>query len=311
MRLNPIVKKDVKVQSRSMKICFGVFAYELILALVFFLAMFIIEQNNIYSTDNIYGKLVALYPVLAVTQLIILGVIVPVRTASSISGERERQTFDIMMTTGMTPFSVIMGKVMTAIVQSMLFVAASLPIMALTFVVGGVSWSYLFWFFAIALLTSLFSASIGILCSSICKKSVSAVIMSYGFYILFFIVTVLPAIFYEVYSIDLLYANNVASSGRSYGENAYLPLLFNPAVYLAEFFTQIMTGESLVNEIADLSASARIGGPIRFVTTGHWWMIVSTVLFLAVSMLFLWIAAKRIDPVRSRVGKQTAKKQKS
>ena len=37
MRLNPIVKKDVKVQSRSMKICFGVFAYELILALVFFL----------------------------------------------------------------------------------------------------------------------------------------------------------------------------------------------------------------------------------------------------------------------------------
>lgn len=33
MYLNPIVKKDVKVQARSMKICWGVFAYELILAL--------------------------------------------------------------------------------------------------------------------------------------------------------------------------------------------------------------------------------------------------------------------------------------
>ena len=36
MWLNPIVKRDVRVQSRSMKICWGVFAYELILAFVFF-----------------------------------------------------------------------------------------------------------------------------------------------------------------------------------------------------------------------------------------------------------------------------------
>ena len=111
MRLNPIIKKDVKVQSRSMKICFGVFAYELVLALVFFFAMFVIQENNVYSTRNIYSDLVTLYPILAVTQFMILGVIVPVRTASAISGEKERQTFDIMMTTGMTPFSVISGKV--------------------------------------------------------------------------------------------------------------------------------------------------------------------------------------------------------
>ena len=62
MWLNPIVKKDVKVQSRSMKICFGVLAYELILALVFFFAMFIIQENNTYYSDNIYSELVGLYP---------------------------------------------------------------------------------------------------------------------------------------------------------------------------------------------------------------------------------------------------------
>lgn len=304
MRLNPIVKKDVKVQSRSMKICFGVFAYELILALVFFFVMFIIQENNIYSTSNIYSELVTLYPALAVTQFVILGVIVPVRTASSISGERERQTFDIMMTTGMTPFSVVTGKVMTAIVQSMLFIAASLPIMALSFVTGGMSWSYLFWFFAIALLISLFSASIGILCSSICKKSVSAVIMSYGFYLIFFVATVLPAIFYEVYSVSGQYARSVVQSGYRYGENVFLLLLLNPAVYLTEFFTEIMTGESLVNEIADMTVTTvKLGGPIRFVTAGHRWMIVSTILFLAVSFLFLWLAARRIDPVRRHANK--------
>ena len=309
MRLNPIIKKDVKVQSRSMKICFGVFAYELVLALVFFFAMFVIQENNVYSTRNIYSDLVTLYPILAVTQFMILGVIVPVRTASAISGEKERQTFDIMMTTGMTPFSVISGKVMTAIVQSMLFIAASLPIMALSFVVGGMSWSYLFWFFAIALLISLFSASIGILCSSICKKSVSAVIMSYGFYLVFFIATLLPAILYEIYDNSGQYAVSVVTTGYRYGENVFLLLLLNPAVYLAEFFTQIMTGESLVNEIPDIvTTTVKLGGPIRLVTTGHRWMIVSTILFLAVSFFFLWLASRRIDPVRKHVKKRALKK---
>lgn len=295
MWLNPIVKKDVKVQSRSMKICFGVLAYELILALVFFFAMFIIQENNTYYSDNIYSELVGLYPVLAITQFVILGVIVPVRTASSISGERERQTFDIMMTTGMTPFSVVAGKVMTAIVQSMLFIAASLPIMALSFVVGGMSWSYLFWFFAIALLISLFSASVGILCSSLCKKSVSAVIMSYGFYLIFFIGTLVPSILYEIYSINYWYNGSSVQSGYSYGENIALTLLINPAVYLAEFVALVMTGESIWDNSFDMTT---VGGPIRFLADGNHWIIASTVLFLAVSFLFLWLAARRIDPTR-------------
>lgn len=298
MWLNPIVKKDVKVQSRSMKICFGVLVYELILALVFFFAMFIIQENNTYYSDNIYSELVGLYPVLAITQFVILGVIVPVRTASSISGERERQTFDIMMTTGMTPFSVVTGKVMTAIVQSMLFIAASLPIMALSFVVGGMSWSYLFWFFAIALLISIFSASIGILCSCLCKKSVSAVIMSYVFYLIFFIGTLVPSILYEIYRINYWYNGSAVQNGYSYGENIVLTLLINPAVYLAEFVALVMTGESIWDSSFDV-AGAR--GPIRFLADGNRWIIASTILFMAVSFFFLWLAARRIDPTRKRM----------
>jgi ABC-2 type transport system permease protein len=71
-------------------------------------------------------------------------VVVPVRTASAISGEKERQTFDIMMTTSMTGFSIIMGKVLTAMIQSMFYVVAGLPIVALAFVIGGLSWGNLF-----------------------------------------------------------------------------------------------------------------------------------------------------------------------
>lgn len=306
MQLNPIVKKDVKVQSRSMKICWGVFAYELILALAFFLAMLIIEQNSRYSTSNIYSMMVWLYPVLAVTQLCILGLVTPVRTASAISGEKERQTFDIMMTTSMTPFAVIAGKVMTAIVQSMFFVIASMPVMALAFVIGGMSWGYLFAFLGIALLVSLFSASVGILCSSICKKSISAVIMSYGIYLVFFLGTVLPYILYGILIVNASYSGNgptIVTQTVSYGENLYLFLLLNPAVYLVEFFVRVMTGESMVNTIPNLTGTVKTKGLINHVATGNRWMILSTVFFVGISFLFLWLASKRINPIKRRAKK--------
>lgn len=310
MQLNPIIKRDVRVQSRSMKICWGVFVYELILALVFFLVMLIIQEENKYSTNNIYSTLVLLYPILGVTQLVVLALIVPVRTASAISGEKERQTFDIMMTTSMTPFSIILGKVMTAIIQSMFFVVASMPVMALSFVIGGMSWSYLFWFFAVALLMSFFAASIGILCSSLCKRSVSAVIMAYGFYLVFFIATVLPSLF-AVYISSYMTNFNVVSNNiiYTYQENFYLFLLVNPVMYLIEFFVKIMTGESLANEISSTSGMMRTAGPINLVTTGNRWMIVSTIMFVAVSFLFLWLASKRIDPIKKHAGKRAEKRQ--
>lgn len=309
MRLNPIVKKDVKVQSRSMKICWGVFAYELILALVFFFAMTIIQQESRYSMNNIYSAMVWLYPVLAVTQLVILGVVVPVRTASSISGEKERQTFDIMMTTSMTPFSIIMGKVTTAIVQSMLFVLASMPVMALSFIIGGMSWAYLFWFLGIALLVSLFAASIGILCSALCKKSISAVIMSYGFYLFFFIATVLPLVMYEMIEAGMSVNMNAAQS-NDIGSWLCLFLLLNPIVYIVDFFAHVMMGESLAGSMLDAVSAAQPQGLFHFISQGYVWMILSTILFLAVAVLFLSLAARRINPVGRRARVRAKKRHK-
>ncbi|MDE5892040.1 MAG: ABC transporter permease [Acetatifactor sp.] len=310
MWLNPIVKKDVKVQARSMRMCWGVFAYELILALVFFLAMLVIQGNSRYSTDNIYSYMVWLYPVLGVTQLIVLGLVVPVRTASSISGEKERQTFDIMMTTSMTPFSIVMGKVMTAVVQSMFFVVASMPIMALSFIIGGVSWSYLFWFLGVALLVSFFTASIGILCSSLCKKSISAVILSYVFYLGFFVGTALPLILLGVGLSLNDYIYSTDSFAYTLLRNVFLFLLLNPALYLVEFFTRVMVSESVVNTlIEEMRESTMDKTVVDYVGTGYWWIVLSTIMFLLVSFLFLWLASRRINPIRGHVRRKVAQTQ--
>lgn len=127
--------------------------------------------------------------------------------------------------------------------------------------------------------------------------------MSYGFYLIFFIATFVPYILYGIYTANNYIYGITQSSYYNYGENTFLPLLLNPAVYLVEFFAELMTGESVVNMIPGMMTA----GPINFVATGHNWMIVSTILFLAVSFLFLWLAARRINPIRRRTRKRKLK----
>lgn len=297
MYLNPIVKKEVKVQSRSMKLCLSLLGYELILTLVSFFVMFLIDAESRYSDTNVYSQLTNLYPVLGVAQIIILGIIVPVQTASAISGEKERQTFDIMMTTSMTPFSVIMGKVMTAVMESMFFVAGSLPIMSLVFVIGGMSWAYLFWFFGVAMLATIFAASIGIFCSAVCRKTISAVIMTYAWYILFFVGTFAPA-----YLVAIAWGVMTSRTGPSNADwimNLFTLLLVNPAVYLAEFFTRVSTGRGIISELGD-GISNQGFNIISLLSNGYWWLIVSTIMLLLVSLLFLWVASRIINPMKKR-----------
>ena len=290
MRINPIVKKDIKVQARSMRICWEVFAYEAILALVFFLAMFIIEEQNWYSDTNIYSDIVNLYPVLAVTQIIILGVVVPIRTASAISGEKERQTFDIMMTSSMTVFSIVLGKIGTAIVQGMFYVVAGLPIVALAFVIGGLSWSNLFAFLGVSFFVALFSAAVGIFCSSVCRKTISAVILSYGIYVVFFLGTLVPYLISAVTGTD---------TGLMI--TTFL-LLLNPIVYLLEFFSWSMTGMSPAQDLWAYGKNVSIDA----VVAHYGWMAASTVLLLLVVLVLIIFTMRRIRPISKRTARKLA-----
>ena len=117
--LNPIVKKDLKVISRSMKFSWGVFAYEAVLGIAFAFTMLAVSAINSYGIRNntdIYEGYVAFFPVIGVAQLIIISLIIPIITASSISGERERQTLDVMLTTTISSRSIVIGKITSAVI---------------------------------------------------------------------------------------------------------------------------------------------------------------------------------------------------
>ncbi len=295
IRLNPIVKKDLQVAARSMRLSWGLFAYEAILTMAYLLAMVIIqlENDNIYySANNIYASMVYLFPVVAVVQVCVVALIMPIITASSISGEKERQTFDIMLTTCMSPFSIVLGKVTSAVLRIMFYVVASTPIMALAFVVGGLSWLNLLYFMLAVIMFSVFCGSIGILCSAFCKKSITAVILSFAIYFVLYGVSYIPVVIMLII-------------GDGYAGESLLCLLLNPMVFFEEFFTLIMTGSTLFNE---MSLSRKdVGLVTYYLSEGNVWMLASAVTMVGMSIIFMLIAAWKINPMNSFDGKMRKK----
>ncbi len=299
MRLNPIVKKDLQVSARSMRLSWGLFLYEAVLTLAFLLALLIIQEETSYSynSGNIYGYLVYLFPVVAIVQVCIVALITPIITASSISGEKERQTFDIMLTTCMSPFSIVLGKVISAVLRILFYVVASMPIMALSFVVGGMSWANLFFLLLAIILLAVFSGSIGILCSAFSRKSITAVIMSFGIYGVVYGLTFLPMIL------------RVFLGRYNDGGESLLPLLFNPAVFFEEFFMQMMSDSSILGK--DSVDKSDVGIITYFLTEHNLWMYVSAGCILLLAFLFLLLAAWKVNPMHAGSGRLLRKKKEN
>ena len=296
IRLNPIVKKDLKVTVRSMRMSWGLFAYEAVLAVAFLLALLIIQsESNYIGSGNIYSSLVYLFPVVAVAQVCIVALYVPIITASSISGEKERQTFDLMLTTCMSPFSIVFGKVISAVIRILFFVAASMPIMAISFVVGGLSWSNLLYYLLALLLFSLFAGSVGILASSFCRKSVGAVLLSFVLYFVFFLLTFVPALVYAL------------MSRGEYGETP-LFLLVNPGVFFEEVFAQMLLGQSVLGRDSGTFSRSDVGILTYTLARGKVWMLVSAGCILGMSVLLMGLAAWKVNPLHSGSGRRRGKR---
>lgn len=289
IRWNPIVKKDLQVTARSMRLSWGLFAYEAVLVMAFLLALAVIQAENssYYSSGNVYSSLIYLFPVLAVAQVCIVALIAPIITASSISGEKERQTFDIMLTTCMSPFSIVLGKVISAVLRILFFVAAGMPIMALAFVVGGLAWSSLVYFVLAIILLSVFSGSIGIFCSSLCRRSISAVVLSFAIYFVVYVLTFVPLV------LNLLWTDGEKAS------ESPLFLLINPGVFFEEFFMQIMTGESVFGVAGSNFSQGEVGFVTYYLSQGKVWMFLSAACIFIMSVLFMLVAAWRVNPMNT------------
>ncbi len=111
---------------------------------------------------------------LLMLEMLLVAFLAPMATAGSISLEREKQTLEMLAATPITSFSIVLGKLLSALIYVWLLIAASIPLTAVVFVFGGVAPDDLVRGYVILVVTALGLGSFGLFASSLVKRTQAA-----------------------------------------------------------------------------------------------------------------------------------------
>lgn len=189
---NPILVKEFRSRMRTLKTPIMLLLYLLVIGGLIFGFIYMTYANRSWFRP---GESKTLFIFLAVLQMILVAFVAPGLTAGTISGERERQTLNILLTTHLSPWKIVLSKMTASLSFITLLVFATLPLYAIVFLYGGVSPSQLLTVFGYYLMCMILFGSIGMFCSAWVKRTGVSTVLAYA--LTFFILggTALIAVF--------------------------------------------------------------------------------------------------------------------
>lgn len=286
MKINPILKNESKVGVRTFRFNLMVMLYVGILSIMAMGAYYLINVDR-YGMGLDLSDFTVLNFALACGQAVLLMFIVPVLTATSITGERERQTLDILLSTNLSPMKIVLGKLMSTVTRVTLLIISTMPIYAINFLVGGISFNELIILTIFFISTTIYVGSIGIFMSTIFKTSKSSTVASL-IMVLFAVVGTL-LIGYIVISRD--YYNTIQNSNVStYIINLPFWMYINPAIE----FIYILMKQSGISEVTPKMLSY---------TNLNKMFIISLINQGIITILLILLSAWRLNPVRKSIFK--------
>jgi ABC-type transport system involved in multi-copper enzyme maturation permease subunit len=282
-RINPVLLKELKVKMRGWKSVFLIVGYNLVLALFTMFIMKMTMNNSMgrVSQSNIF----ATYVYLVIAQFCLIGLIAPALTAGSISGEREKQTLDMLMSTTLRPVSIITGKLFASLSHIILLVISSIPIFSVIFLYGIIGVKELVQVFVFYMVIAITLGSIGIFFSTFIRKSTAANVLSYALVIFLALGTLLISIFY----IQLVVMKN--NPGTAYDHTFWL-MYCNPFAGLASLLTTQL-GQGGGRILPGMFLTGKQNGLLL-------WHI-NSMFNLGLSVILLGLSALKLNPTRRKL----------
>ncbi|MCX7841722.1 MAG: ABC transporter permease [Clostridia bacterium] len=287
MLANPVIEKELKTKMRGWKSPALISAYLCFLGFIVLLFYLSSRESARYSADYFNPRVaLELYNSIAMLQFFLLLFITPAMTAAAISGERERQTLDLVLCTNLSSSSIVTGKIVVSIAHVLLLVTASLPILATVFLYGGIRITDLLLLFGFYLLMALFMGSLGIFCSTLFKKSAVSMIVTY--ITIFCLISGTP-ILLAIWHVFIMHNQNAPTLYDA------MSFMFSNPVF---GFSSLFEGMSRGNMILEIFSMRTYGMPQ---TTGNFmikpWMA-NMAFNLVASVIFILLAAWKINPVK-------------
>ena len=171
---NPIIGKELVSVLRSRT----AFVLAIVsVAALSLLALFIWPEAGINPAGVLYSRL--FLAIVLSAQLVMLALFTPPFAATSITVERESNTWEMLYYSLLRPDQILLGKLVGAVAFLLLLVALSLPVGAVCFLLGGVSPKEIFLAYLVLVMAGVTFGLLGLACSALLRSSYSSLIVTY------------------------------------------------------------------------------------------------------------------------------------
>lgn len=180
---NPLLIKELRGRMRGAR-AFVVLTVYLLLLSCFASLIYYVTTAPMSSSPSIGADMAnigrALFYTVVLVEIFTVAFITPAFTASAITGERERQTYELLRTTLVPARRIVSGKLTSALTYMLLLILAAIPLQSLAFMFGGVTVQELALALMILLVTALTFGTIGLLLSALMRTTLAATVISYA-----------------------------------------------------------------------------------------------------------------------------------
>lgn len=178
---NPVTVKELRSRMRGQR-AFAVLTLYLIVLSGIITLVYLAYSSGANGVGSAAARTAGkgLFTAVLAVQVILVAFIGPAFTAGAISGERERQTFDLLKTTLLSAESIVLGKLISALSYVFLLVLVSIPLQSIAFLLGGLSLTELVLSQFLILVAAVAYALYGLWCSATMRTTLAATVTTFA-----------------------------------------------------------------------------------------------------------------------------------
>ncbi len=178
---NPVTVKELRSRMRGRR-AFAVLSLYLVVlsAAILFVYLIYVSSGAFPSSTMARTAGKGLFAAVLGVQVLLVTFIGPAFTAAAVSGERERQTFDLLRTTLLSAHAFVLGKLVSSLSYIFLLVIVSIPLQSIAFLLGGLSAVELIVSQVLVLVAAVAYALYGLWCSASMRSTLTATVATFS-----------------------------------------------------------------------------------------------------------------------------------
>jgi ABC-type Na+ efflux pump permease subunit len=295
---NPVLMKELRGRMRGNRAMILLTVYLSIIGVVTLLVyLAVVSSMSFGAPDFEAGRRIgkAIFLTVMSVALAQVCIITPSLTSSSVAGEKERQSYDLLITTLLSPWEIILGKLGAALAFALLLILAVLPLAGLSFLFGGVSGTELLLALVGLIVSAVLYASVGLFWSTIMRGTQGATVMAQGTVLLWLLGIPFLFVIFSAIIFDRADTRDLTDTAV-FVYFAGALLCSHPFIALGITQGLLISGENPFFFTIDLAAGREVLAP------SPW--LAFTCIGLLLALVFLVISTRMLKPVQVRTSKR-------